>query len=130
LFVNLENKADEHVLLNIQVTASSISSGLGVAKAAYLAAACSDSTNCDDTQNESNQPGIKNYIMQPFEKVGVWMLCQGPAAWKTTMVITGSHAMVGDTHGGISGGSIAGIIIGSIVALVLILALGFFYIKY
>jgi hypothetical protein len=68
--------------------------------------------------------------MQPFEKVGVWMLCQGPATWKTTMVITGSHAMVEDTHDGISGGSIAGIIIGSIIALILVLALGFFYIKY
>ncbi len=75
MFVNLENKANEHVLLNIRVTAPNISADYSVGRAGYLAAACSDSTDCDDTQNQSNLPGIKDYIMSPFEKVGVWMLC-------------------------------------------------------
>lgn len=118
------NVTNEHKQLNTSITAASIPAGVSLDKAAFIAAACSKSSECGPRGQ-----GVTNYVMEPDERVGVWMLCQGNKTWKISLALQAQYIFVPDPESTLSGGAIAGIIIGCIIGALLLIGFAFTYYK-
>jgi hypothetical protein len=116
------NANDGHRLLNTTIGATSIPTGVSLEKAGFIGAACSNNQECGPKGQ-----GVRNYVMAPDEKVGVWMLCQGNKTWNTRLLLQAQFTVVPEPESILSGGDIAGIIIGSIIGALFVVGFAFMY---
>jgi len=115
------NATDEHKTLTTSILAANKPFKVANEKAAFIAAACGNNPECGPRGD-----GVREYLMAPDEKVGVWMLCQGNKTWKISVALQAQYTYV-EPKSTISGGSIAGIIIGSIVGALFVVGFAFMY---